>query len=477
MIPTLTEFRDRIPTNPDDLHDQVIGKGAVVSGPFGDVPMVYADYVASGRALSLIEDFVRDRVLPYYANSHTEASCCGGAMTRMRREARDVIAQCCGAGPDHAVVFTGSGATNGINRLVHLLGVRRRWYQRPVTVLIGPYEHHSNILPWREAGARVIEVPESPDGGPDLTALDRLLAQARGPVIGAFSAMSNVSGIVTDVAEVTRRLKRAGAIAVWDYAGAGPYLPINMLPAPDAAIDAVVISPHKFVGGPGASGVMILRRDAVRSARPSLPGGGTVRFVSSKGQDYHPAVEVREEAGTPNVVGDLRAAMCFMVKAAIGDSEIVMRNRELACRAIETLRDAARIELLGNDHCDRVPVLSFRVSDGQGGHYHQQLATRVLSDRFGIQARGGCACAGPYVLRLLDYDAARTDQVRDAIMAGDEVSKPGFVRLNLSYLMTDKEVGFILESIAALPKVLDEAAGLYGCDTTRAIFTPAMAAE
>lgn len=198
----------------DAVHRGLIGRDAVIAGPFGPRRMIYADYIASGRALRPIEEWVMEHVLPWYANSHTEASHCGGTMTRMRRAARAAIAGCVGAGPEHAVIFTGAGATAGINRLVHLLGAGPG-----VTVLIGPYEHHSNILPWRESGAEVIEIPEAPAGGPDLDALQAALDAAGGRVIGSFSAASNVTGTLTDVARVTAMLKAAGAAAVWDYAG------------------------------------------------------------------------------------------------------------------------------------------------------------------------------------------------------------------------------------------------------------------
>ena len=241
------------------LRDGVIGEGVEIPGPLGPRKLVYADYVASGRALRQIETFVMDHLLPYYANSHTEASFCGARMTQMRQEARATIARICGADARFATVFAGAGATAGLNRIVSLLGVREAVAAgRRAVVLIGPYEHHSNILPWRESGAEVIEIAEAATGGPDLAKLAAALAAA-GPEalkIGAFSAASNVTGIVTDADAVTRLLKRHGALAVWDYAGGGPYLPIDIRAGTDAEKDAVVVSTHKFIGGPGASGVM-----------------------------------------------------------------------------------------------------------------------------------------------------------------------------------------------------------------------------
>jgi Selenocysteine lyase len=451
------------------LADGLVGKDAMVDGPFGPKPLLYADYVASGRALMQVERFILEEVLPYYANSHTEASYCGGVMTRLRRNARSVIAACCGADAGHAVIFTGSGATAGINRLCALFGVG------PGTlVLIGPYEHHSNILPWRESGAEVIEIPEAETGGPDLDHLAETLARAGTGrrVVCAFSAASNVTGIITDVAAVTRIAKAAGARIIWDYAGGGPYLPIAMTSEPGAEIDAIVVSPHKFVGGPGASGVLIVRRDAVTSTRPTWPGGGTVRFVSPATHDYSTSLEAREEAGTPNVIGDIRAALAFLVKEAIGAETMARRNSELAARAISAWSGVKRLELLGSLAVPRLPIFAFRLRDGAGGYVHQQLVTRMLSDRFGIQARGGCACAGPYVHRLLDIDPAESEALRQAILSGEEIAKPGFTRLNFSVLLPDDKVAFIIDSVARLAAEAPGHVGRYEVDVTRAIFSP-----
>ncbi|BCH22127.1 aminotransferase class V-fold PLP-dependent enzyme [Mesorhizobium sp. L-8-3] len=455
------------------LQAGLIGRNVSIDGAFGRKPLVYADYVASGRALAQVERFVLEEVLPFYANSHTEASYCGGFMTRLRREARAAIAHCCGASAEHAVIFAGSGATAGINRLVTLFGLADAVAAgKRARVIIGPYEHHSNILPWRESGATVIEIAEGPDGGPDLVGLGEALRQPADLTVCAFSAASNVTGIVTNVAAVTRLAKASGARVVWDYAGAGPYLPIAMSPRPGVEIDAVVVSPHKFIGGPGASGVLILRRDAVVATKPSWPGGGTVKFVSPTAHDYSDSVEAREEAGTPNVVGDIRAALAFLVKDAIGVDTMRKRNAELAARAFEAWRGVKQLELLGPSSPDRLPIFSFRVGNGKGGHVHQQLVTRMLSDRFGIQARGGCACAGPYVHRLLGIGPADSERMRQAILARDEIAKPGFTRLNFSVLLPDDKVEFILASVAALASDATLFEACYEFDPGRAIFFP-----
>lgn len=455
------------------LRDGLVGSHATVTGPYGEKKLVYADYVASGRALHQVESFVLDEVLPYYANSHTEASYCGGFMTRIRQEARGLIGRFCGAGAEHAVIFTGSGATSGINRLVSLFGLPEAVAAgRHVRVVVGPYEHHSNILPWRESGAEIVEIDEGPMGGPEMSHLRAALEKGPDLMICTMSAASNITGITCDVAEITRLAKAAGAKMVWDYAGAGPYLPIAMTPAPGAAIDAIVVSPHKFIGGPGASGILIVRRDAATTTKPTWPGGGTVRFVSPHAHDYAESIEAREEAGTPNVVGDIRAALAFIVKDAIGQEAMEARNRELTRRAFHAWRDLPRLELLGLPEADRLPIFSFRVRDGKGGYVHQQLVTRMLSDRFGIQARGGCACAGPYVHRLLSIDDDQSKAIRQAILTGNEVTKPGFVRLNFSVLLTDDTVRFILSSIAQIVEDAVHYETDYEVDPRRAIFSP-----
>lgn len=456
------------------LNDGLVGAKAKIVGPYGEKPLVYADYVASGRALHQVEQFVLEEVLPYYANSHTEASYCGGFMTRLRREARALIGKFCGANENHAVIFTGSGATSGINRLAKLFGVIDAVAQgHHVRVIVGPYEHHSNILPWRESGAEIVEIPEQAGGGPDLDLLRRALhEEAPDLTICAMSAASNITGIVSDVAVITAMVKSAGAKMIWDYAGGGPYLPIAMSPTADAQIDAIVVSPHKFIGGPGASGVLILRRDALATKKPSWPGGGTVKFVSPVAHDYSDNVEAREEAGTPNVVGDIRAALAFIVKDAIGAARMNARNRALTERAFCAWKDIPQLELLGKQDADRLPIFSFRVRDGQGGYIHQQLITRMLSDRFGIQARGGCACAGPYVHRLLSIDAQQSEEIRQAILSGEEISKPGFIRLNFSVLLPDEKVQFILDSVAQIAADATAFAADYTVDPSRAIFSP-----
>jgi selenocysteine lyase/cysteine desulfurase len=459
------------------LRAGLVGADREVHGPFGARPVIYADYTGSGRALWQIERFMLEHVLPFYANSHSQASFCGSFTTTLREQARQVVADHCNADNDYATIFAGAGATAGLSRLPHLLGVNAAVADgvRPI-VLVGPYEHHSNILPWRESGADVVEIAEGDQGGPDLDALEAALSAA-GPErlkIGAFSAVSNVTGIVTDVDAVSRVLNRYGARVVWDYASGGPYLTIDMRSGTPWQKDVVAFSPHKFIGGPGASGVLIVRKDVVRTRTPTIPGGGTVSFVSSSRHDYLDRLEEREEGGTPNILGDIRAALCILVKESIGQDFLDRRHAQLRARAVSRWRRNPDIALLGNQNAERlVPTFAFRIRDSRTGQFvHQLLVTRLLSDVYGIQARGGCSCAGPYGHALLAIGPDESLSLRTRIFEEGELAKPGWSRLNLSALLDDDKADLIIDAVDQLPDCASRLADRYAYDAKMGGFNP-----
>ncbi len=448
----------------DFVRASVVGEDEAVNGPFGVRRVTYADYTASGRSLSFIEDYIRDAVLPLYANTHTESSGTGLQTSRFREEARRLVLEGVGGDPErHAVVFCGSGSTAAINRLVDVLGLRiaaeldDRYglraqipaRERPV-VFIGPYEHHSNELPWRESIADVVTIHEDADGEIDLAQLDAELGHyaARPLKIGSFSAASNVTGIVSDTAAISRLLHAHGALACFDFAAAAPYVAIEMDPDGDPAAgkDAVFISPHKFIGGPGTPGVLVARRDLFRNRVPSMPGGGTVLFVNRLEHVYLDDVEHREEGGTPAIVESIRAGLVFGLKAAVGVPAIREREHDFIARALDRWQGNPAIEILGSHTAERLSIVSFVVRHADR-YLHHNFVVALLNDLFGIQSRGGCSCAGPYGHRLLGIDIERSHAFEREIARGCEGIKPGWVRVNFNYFLSEAVFEFILQAV------------------------------
>ncbi len=446
------------------IRDSVIGSDDVVEGPFGPKPVIYADYTASGRSLGFIEDFIRGVVVPLYANTHTESSGTGLQTSRFREEARQLVADCVGAGDEHAVVFCGSGATYAIDKLIGVLGLRipsvleDRHHlsehipaeDRPV-VFIGPYEHHSNEIPWRESVADVVTIHEDSDGHICLEHLEReLIAHAdRTMLIGSFSAASNVTGILTDTTAVSSLLHSHGALSFWDFAAAAPYVTIEMGSADDGNLaykDAIFISPHKLIGGPGTPGVLAARRELFANRVPATPGGGTVRFVNPTEHDYLDEIEHREEGGTPAIIESIRAGLVFQLKEQVGVPEIERREHDFVARAIESWDANSNIDILGSHDADRLSIVSFVIRHGEG-HLHHNFVVAVLNDVFGIQSRGGCSCAGPYGHRLLGIDLEQSHEFEREITRGCEGIKPGWVRLSFNYFIDEATFEYLLEAV------------------------------
>ena len=449
------------------IRDHIIGDDAALEGPFGVRRVIYADYTASGRSLGFIEDFLRDEVMPLYANTHTESSGTGLQTTRFREDARQIIHDAVGGSDEDVVIFTGSGATGAINKLVDCLSIRIPAdldgahglsdhvppEQRPV-VFIGPYEHHSNELPWRESLADVVTIDEDADGRIDLAQLEReLVRYADRPLkIGSFSAASNVTGIGSKTADIAILLHKYGALSFWDFAAAGPYVEMEMnlrADGPDGHLaykDAIFLSPHKFIGGPGTPGILVAKRRLLQNRVPSQPGGGTVSYVSFEDHTYLDCPIHREEGGTPSILGSIRAGLVFQLKASVGYDAIRSREHDFIRRAIARWQDNPNIRILGNPEAWRLSIVSFQVRHGERWLHHN-FVVGLLNDLFGIQARGGCSCAGPYGHRLLGIPQELSKAFAVEIDKGWNSIKPGWVRVNFNYFISEAVFSYILDAV------------------------------
>ncbi len=453
------------------FRDNIIGVNQAFETPFGVQKILYADWIASGRMYGPIEDRIRNEILPFVGNTHTETTVTGTAMTKAYHKAKEYIKTQVNAADDDYLVFCGSGMTAAITKLQRILGLKipdritdyspelrkksrsTRLFDcadedRPI-VFITHMEHHSNHTSWLETIVDLEIIGSMEDGLVDLDHFDELLNSYsdRKFKIASVTACSNVTGIETPYVEIAKLIHKHGGVCFVDFACSGPYVEIDMHPKEDGAhLDAIFLSPHKFLGGPGSPGITIFNSRLYHNRAPDIPGGGTVLYTSPWFEHrYIPNIEDREDGGTPPFIQGIRSAMAFKLKEEMGAENIRTREHFLVKRFMDGLENISGITVLAGEHKERLGAISFLT---EGIHFN--LVVKILNDRFGIQMRGGCACAGTYGHYLLDVNRAKSQQLEKLVMSGDLSVRPGWVRASIHPTMLDAEIDYMLESLSEI---------------------------
>ncbi|MHB1198586.1 MAG: aminotransferase class V-fold PLP-dependent enzyme [Polaromonas sp.] len=442
--------------------EKVIGHDLVIENSFGARTLIYADWIASGRLYAPIERLMTDHFGPLVGNTHSESSYTGEAMTLAYKMAHEIIKKHVNANADDVFLPTGSGMTAAISKLQRILGLHipekaKQFYNPPASerpvVFLTHMEHHSNQTSWLECEVDVVVIPPNDDLLVDPGNLEKEIVKYkdRKLKIGSFTACSNVTGIFTPHHQLAAIMHKYDGLCFVDFAASAPYANMNMHPGkPEELLDAIFFSPHKFLGGPGSSGVLIFNKALYQNCVPDQPGGGTVLWTNPWGEhQYFEDIETREDGGTPAFLQTMRAALAVRLKEKMGTINSQERERELLRIAFERLGTIPGLKILAPENRERLGVISFYVEN-----LHYNFIVRALSDFYGVQVRGGCSCAGTYGHYLLHVSKEQSKEITSKIDSGDLSSKPGWVRLSLHPVMTEQEVRYICDAIR---KIVDNA--------------------
>jgi selenocysteine lyase/cysteine desulfurase len=457
------------------FRENIVGWDKTFSSPFGKKRIVYADWIASGRLYKLIEDKIRNVFGPLVGNTHSESSETGTSMTKAYHQAHEILKKHCNAGKDDVIITAGSGMTGLICKFQRILGLKVPEQLsdylhlpeelRPV-VFVTHMEHHSNQTTWLETIADVIVLSPTNEGLVDISDLEKKLEKykSRELKIGAFTACSNVTGIETPYYHLAKVMHKQDGYCFIDYAASAPYVKIDMHPVnPDEKLDAIFFSPHKFLGGPGSSGVMIFDSQLYKNKVPDHPGGGTVDWTNPWGQHkFVSNIEAREDGGTPAFLQAIKAALCIKLKEEMNVEKMRAREEELISIAFNQLKKINGLHILAGHIQKRLGAISFYVED-----IHYNLLVKLLNDRYGIQVRGGCSCAGTYGHYLLHVDPLRSKQITDKINEGDLSEKPGWIRMSIHPTMTNEELYFITNAIGETVKNIEKWQNDYSYDVNK----------
>jgi selenocysteine lyase/cysteine desulfurase len=437
----------------------IIGEDVFFESPYGNKKVVYADWTASGRMYAPIESMMMEDFYPLVANTHTETNFTGTSMTLAYQKARQIIKKHVNASSEDVLVAGSSGMTGVINKFQRILGlkihesfkdqVKIEPMDRPI-LFVTHMEHHSNQTSWVETICEVVIIPPDSEGNIDLNAFAGMLDKYkdRSKKIAAITSCSNVTGIKTPYFKISQMIHAYGGYCFVDFACSAPYIDIDMHPESleDAQLDAIYFSPHKFLGGPGSSGVLIFNQKLYNNSIPDDPGGGTVDYTNPWGENiYHDSVEAREDGGTPAFLQTIRVALAIKLKESMGVDNILAREEEMLAIIWDKLENIQNVHIMADNHRSRLGVISFFIHD-----LHYNLGVKLLNDVYGIQVRGGCSCAGTYGHYLFEVSAEKSNIIRDLIAKNDLSLKPGWIRMSIHPTMTNDELIYILESIKDL---------------------------
>ncbi len=442
----------------DKFRKNIVGIDQKFQSPYGEKEIIYADWTASGRLYRSIEEKILNDFGPFVANTHTETSVTGSAMTMAYHEAKDIIKKHVNANEDDVLITAGAGMTGVVNKFQRILGIRvpdnlKEYFDipdeiRPI-VFITHMEHHSNQTSWLETIADVEIIPYDETGLVDYSQLEILLDKykERSLKIASVTACSNVTGIEPDYFKISKIMHQNKGICFVDFACSGPYVEMDMHPKDkDTYLDAIFFSPHKFLGGPGTSGVLLFNKDLYNNMVPDNPGGGTVMWTNPWGEHHYlDDIELREDGGTPGFLQAIRTALAIQLKEEMGVENIRNREHEINKYVFDKLKKVKNLKILADQHEERLGIFSFYIND-----LHFNLGVKLLNDRFGIQTRGGCSCAGTYGHFLLHVDQQTSHELVEKLSEGSLLDKPGWIRMSIHPTTTDKEVKFICDSITAL---------------------------
>jgi selenocysteine lyase/cysteine desulfurase len=461
------------------FREHIIGINQTFDSPYGVQKVVYADWTASGRLYRPIEEKICNELGPFVANTHTETSTTGATMTLAYHEARKIIKRHVNANENDVLITSGSGMTGVVNKFQRILGLKINENLKNYTtipddlkpiIFISHMEHHSNQTSWLETIADVEVVPADENGLVSVGNFERCIKKHlhREIKIVAITSCSNVTGIKTPYHKIATLIHQYNGLCFVDFACCAPYVDINMHPENEEAyLDAIFFSPHKFLGGPGSAGVLVFNKKLYKNIVPDNPGGGTVSYTNPWGQhDYFDDIETREDGGTPAFLQTIKIAFAIQLKEKMGVSNIENRENEINKRMFETLEKLKGVQILAPNQKKRLSIFSFYFEK-----YHFNLVVKLLNDRFGIQTRGGCSCAGTYGHFLLNVDQETSTKIKNQILQGCNTEKPGWVRLSLHPTITNQELEFICDALKELSAKIEDWSKDYVYDISKNDFS------